>query len=51
MDFVWQQTRSTGDRIVGIFTVDGQYMGKNLEELQPGIYVVKTTKSSYKIIK
>lgn len=50
MKFIGSRTRS-GEHIVGIYTVEGKYMGKNVELLESGIYVIKTTKSSYKIIK
>lgn len=50
MDFIGGSTRG-GEHIVGIYTVKGKYMGKNIEMLESGIYVVQTSKSSYKIIK
>lgn len=50
MKFIGSRTRS-GEHIVGIYTVEGKYMGKNVELLESGIYIIKTTKSSYKIIK
>lgn len=37
--------------ILGIYTVEGQYLGTLYHNLAPGIYVVRTTKGSYKVIK
>lgn len=50
MKFIGSRTRSS-EHIVGVYTVDGQFLGKDLESLDSGIYVIKTTKSSYKVIK
>ncbi|MCH5217469.1 MAG: leucine-rich repeat protein [Muribaculaceae bacterium] len=50
MDFIGIKSRS-GEHIIGVYTVDGNYMGKSIESLNSGIYVVKTNNSSYKIIK
>ena len=40
-----------GEQIIGIYTVDGQYVGKEITTLAAGIYIVRTTNSSYKIIR
>ena len=50
MDFIGSKSRM-GEHIIGVYIVDGNYMGKSIESLDSGIYVVKTNKSSYKIIK
>lgn len=36
--------------IVGIYSLNGYYVGSSIEDLVPGIYVVKTHKSNKKII-
>lgn len=35
----------------GIYTLDGQYVGKEITNLTTGIYIVRTTNSSYKIVR
>lgn len=50
MDFIGADSRS-GAHIVGIYTMEGRYAGKDIWRLKPGIYVIRTTKSSYKLIK
>ena len=50
-DFINTQTRSKDERIIGIYTLEGQFKGKDISALESGIYVVKTTSSSYKIVK
>lgn len=40
-----------GGEILGIYTVEGQYLGTLYHKLDPGIYVVRTTKGSYKVNK
>ena len=45
------ETRGVVDEIIGIYTVDGRYAGKNIDSLEHGIYIVKTTTSAKKIIK
>ena len=49
-DFIGDATRS-GEYIIGIYTVDGQYVGKDIDKLANGVYVIRTNNSSYKIIK
>ena len=45
-------TRSSSIGVVtGIYTVEGQFVGKDLDRIGSGIYIVKTTKGSYKIIR
>ncbi|MCH5213742.1 MAG: leucine-rich repeat protein [Muribaculaceae bacterium] len=50
LDFIGNRSRS-GEHIVGIYNKDGQYMGRDIDVLESGIYIIKTTNSSYKIIK
>lgn len=50
MDFIGADSRS-GAHIVGIYTMEGRYAGKDIGRLKSGIYVIRTTKSSYKLIK
>ena len=49
-DFIGSASRS-GEHIIGIYTVDGRYVGKELNNLTNGIYIVRTSNSVYKIIK
>ena len=49
-DLIGSVTRS-GEHIVGIYTVDGQYVGKDINKLETGIYIIRTSTSSYKIIR
>ena len=41
----------SGELINGIYTVDGQSVGSELKNLAPGIYIVRTSNKSYKIIR
>lgn len=50
MDFIGSSSRS-GEQIIGIYTVEGKFMGKNIEVLESGIYIIRTTQTSYKVIK
>lgn len=38
------------DVLVGIYTLDGRYAGTDRTRLQPGIYIIRNTKSAQKII-
>lgn len=49
-DFIGAVTRG-GESTIGIYTLDGRYAGKTIDSLQDGIYIVKTSKSSNKIVK
>ncbi|MCH5218604.1 MAG: Ig-like domain-containing protein [Muribaculaceae bacterium] len=50
MDFIGKNTRSD-DIILGIYNMEGKYLGTNLDLLESGIYIIRSTNSSYKVIK
>ncbi|MBD5254694.1 MAG: Ig domain-containing protein [Barnesiella sp.] len=50
IDFIGK-TSTNAEQTLAIFTIEGHYVGKDLNKLAPGIYIVKTSASSYKIIK
>ena len=49
-DFIGANAK-VSDNIKGIYTIEGQYVGKDIKKLSSGIYVVITSTSSYKIVK
>ena len=49
-DLIGSASRS-GEHIIGIYTVDGLSVGKELKNLASGIYIVRTSNKSYKIIR
>ena len=38
------------EHIIGVYTTTGKYVGRETDDLESGIYLVKTTRSSYKIV-
>ena len=43
--------RNIEDEIIGIYTIEGRYVGKDIDSLGHGVYIVKTATSSTKIVK
>ena len=48
---IGQTTKGVSEYIIGIYTLEGQYLGKDIECLDSGVYIVRTNHSSYKTIK
>lgn len=48
----WDSSQEgTPEEIIGIYTLDGKNLGKQLESLEPGVYIIRTTRRSLKVIK
>ena len=51
-DFSGNRTIQTSseDVLIGIYSLDGSFVGMDAQRLQPGIYIIRNTKSSQKVI-
>ena len=49
-DFIGVSSRSA-EHIIGIYNTEGLYIGKSLDKLEQGVYLIRTSGSSYKIYK
>ncbi|MDE6317604.1 MAG: Ig-like domain-containing protein [Muribaculaceae bacterium] len=50
-DFIGFFNSDSKEKIIGIYTVDGLSVGTEISRLKSGIYIIKTTSSSYKILR
>ena len=49
--YIGKPSKAVSNNVTGVYTLEGKKAGEDLNGLAPGIYVVKTETSTYKLIK